>query len=332
MARLELRRVTDRPTMRQFARGFLVIFCVSFITLWASYLFDIGSLAEGEMVSALPAWANWPPMHVKIPMPSFPLGIAVLMRHNMFRSPTYLNGHVRYGGWWYYFPEALLVKGPSALVLGMLIAVGLALYRVRRRRMSFAILIVAAALMAGSMVSRIQIGVRHLLPLIPLVYILVCLQLARGRWIVVLMVLIALSFLETAVRHPDYLSFFNIAARRGYGGKPLLTDSNLDWGQDVARLARWLRSEHPDMPYETRILCSRAATVAPGIQLRINEKLDRPEGLLIISKNVKYGPYWVPDMRDPKSQMLPVPDFIYRCEPIKRIGDSLEVYDFSQAK
>jgi hypothetical protein len=191
---------------------------------------------------------------------------------------------------------------------------------------------IAMAVLFTSMFSKIQIGVRHLLPVIPLIYLLVCLRMARARWIVVLIILIALSFVETGAKHPDYLSFFNIASSRGCGGKLLLLDSNLDWGQDLARLARWLREGHASTPYETRLFGSACARDVPDMSIRMNEKLDLSAGLLIVSKKVKYGLYPAQELKPTNPQNLSVPKWIFHSEPIKRIGDSLEVYDLSQAR
>ena len=49
---------------------------------------------------------------------------------------------------------------------------------------------------------------------------------------------------ESLSAYPNYISFFNVAARRTAGGLALLGDSNLDWGQDLPQLARW-RQQHP---------------------------------------------------------------------------------------
>jgi hypothetical protein len=50
---------------------------------------------------------------------------------------------------------------------------------------------------------------------------------------------------ETYSAFPDYIPFFNVAAGGWRGGAALLSDSNIDWGQELPALARWQRA-HPD--------------------------------------------------------------------------------------
>jgi hypothetical protein len=40
--------------------------------------------------------------------------------------------------------------------------------------------------------------------------------------------------------HPHFLSFFNLIAGGPDNGWRALVDSNIDWGQDLARLGAWL--------------------------------------------------------------------------------------------
>jgi hypothetical protein len=295
--------------------------------LWACYLFDIGRMSDSEMMQQ-GQWARIPKFLARseIPMPSFPLGVLMIFSHSRAGLPCYLNGQLKTGGWWYYFPEALALKSPSALLVGLALAAILAIYRVRRGRLCMAILIYAISLFVLAMSGRIQTGVRYLLPMIPLFYILVCAQMARPRWVWVLVGLIAASFAETCAKHPDYLSFFNVFA--GGVGERYLLDSNLDWGQDVGRLAHWLQTEKPNTPYETRIWGPMSHQPLPDPHFRVNDVLNLRSGLFIVDENVKWSlcPVW--DDRYPgERRRLTLPAWIFQREPVKRIGDSIEVYD-----
>jgi hypothetical protein len=94
-----------------------------------------------------------------------------------------------------------------------------------------------------------NVGIRHLLPIYPLVIIAVAVAAARGWrrsprvWKLVVPIIALLAACETAVAFPDYISFFNIAARSWRDPRRLLGDSNLDWGQGLKALAEWER-EH----------------------------------------------------------------------------------------
>jgi hypothetical protein len=53
--------------------------------------------------------------------------------------------------------------------------------------------------------------------------------------------------IEVFAAYPDYIAFFNAACGGERGGRALLADSNLDWGQDLPLLAQW-QKEHSDQP------------------------------------------------------------------------------------
>jgi 4-amino-4-deoxy-L-arabinose transferase-like glycosyltransferase len=95
----ETRRRHAPPPARRFLSGFMTIGAASLLTIWAGYLFDIGRLADCEFITARSRIAGSPLARLKIPMPRFPLGVAVLVRHNMLGSAAYLNGRPRHGGW-----------------------------------------------------------------------------------------------------------------------------------------------------------------------------------------------------------------------------------------
>ncbi len=97
------------------------------------------------------------------------------------------------------------------------------------------------------MAAKLDIGIRYILPAIPFLYLFVASQLARPGWTVLLGVLILSAAIETAAVHPDYLSYFNIAAGGPSNGDRFALDTNLDWNQDVYRMAAWIHS-NPQSP------------------------------------------------------------------------------------
>ncbi|HEX6100618.1 MAG TPA: hypothetical protein VF432_30155 [Thermoanaerobaculia bacterium] len=151
-------------------------------------------------------------------------GLQDLRAHNAAGHPSYLFGEVRRGGWWYYFPIALFLK--TALPALFAFAMG-----VRKRT---APLVAAFAILLGvAMLSRISIGIRHVLPLYPLMAIIAAygvMQLRRPLAIAVIVAQVA----TFALAHPDHLAYFNFTA--GRDPSRVLLDSNLDWGQDLLRL------------------------------------------------------------------------------------------------
>jgi len=101
--------------------------------------------------------------------------------------------------------------------------------------------------------SHLNLGVRYALPLYPFGYIAVggAVAYAWRTWRAaraVAIVLGAALAIETVCAFPNYLAFFNAAARGSRGGLWLLGDSNLDWGQDLPALAAWQREHAPQHP------------------------------------------------------------------------------------
>ena len=103
------------------------------------------------------------------------------------------------------------------------------------------------------MSSNVNVGIRHILPIYPFLFIFLgitaasCWNSAKraGRLIVTLLT-IALAA-ETAFAFPNYIPFFNLFAGGSRGGLRLLGESNIDWGQDLPALAAW-QKRHPDRP------------------------------------------------------------------------------------
>jgi hypothetical protein len=172
---------------------------------------------------------------------------------------AFLLGQVSDGGWWYYFPVAMAVKSPLATITMLLAAIG-ALFRLRLRGHGWAIicLTIPAALYAVMAVrSNLNIGVRHMMPVVPLAFIAIGVVMSRHtRLAAGLLVLLAV---ESAIVFPNDLAYFNLAAGGSRGGVRILSDSNLDWGQDLPLLAEWQR-KHP----EKRLYLSYFGTSPPS--------------------------------------------------------------------
>lgn len=151
-----------------------------------------------------------------------------------YRAEMFLLGDFSRDGWWYYFPVALALKLPIAgLLLGLF-----ALVR-RNVASSFVILFLAV-----SMLTKTDIGVRYVLPLFPFLYTAVAIALHESSRHVQRAgaVLIAIFVVSSMASYPHDLAYFNELIRPSRADQYLI-DSNLDWGQDLKRLAAWTK-EH----------------------------------------------------------------------------------------
>lgn len=159
----------------------------------------------------------------------------------------FLFGRQYSGPLWYYLPVALLVKTPLGALL-LWVAGAVALVCVRRLRPAAPYLLVpTAVLMAVAMTESRNLGVRYAI-FVPMFLAVAAAAVvaARSRWAhavtAALILFVAVSSLRT---FPYYLPYSNEA----FGGPAKtylrLHDSNVDWGQDLGRLADRLRERYP---------------------------------------------------------------------------------------
>ena len=163
-------------------------------------------------------------------------GIDDVRKHNSGGHRNFLFGKLSWIGWWYYFPVALAVKTPIPFLI--LALVGCAIL-IRKRP---EIPLCAAAILGIAMTSKINIGVRHVMPIYaPLAIAAAAAIVTLWRFRIASAILVAWMFVEGVIAHPDYLAWFNEFAPEP---QAVLNDSNFDWGQDVLRLVRYTRREH----------------------------------------------------------------------------------------
>ena len=179
-----------------------------------------------------------------LPSFSFLTGLLNIVNKVGTGHHNYLLGQLSDTGWWYYFPVALLVKTPVATLLVSILS--LAALR-RRAAWEYRLLLIPVVLFLGiSMLSQVNIGLRHILPVYPFLMLLGPAVLFRelkgklGRGFPILAGLVVFGVVaESAAIHPHYLAFFNVAAGGPKAGLRYLADSNLDWGQDLKHLKAW---------------------------------------------------------------------------------------------
>jgi hypothetical protein len=98
---------------------------------------------------------------------------------------------------------------------------------------------IAAFLAVAMFASKRNYGVRYLLPMAPLAIVWISALAERGGiWRFVVAVGLIGQAAAVATIHPHELSYFNILAGGKVGGRRVLADSNLDWGQGLRSLAR----------------------------------------------------------------------------------------------
>jgi hypothetical protein len=202
------------------------------------------SLAAALAVAAFVIWAGYgfsfarvDYLHLRLPAPRFFTGLETLWAHNAAGHPSYLFGARSNDGFWYYYPAALALKTPLAMLLLLPLCF--------RRSAAQPILFALAILLCG-LASRINIGTRHVLPIYAGLAVacgIAAAPLLRHRaagWLIAALLIWHVA--SGARQHPDYLAYTNELA--GAHPENYLADSDLDWGQDMKRLATFLDNAH----------------------------------------------------------------------------------------
>ena len=298
----------------------IVIVCIVVpVVIWAAYGFHYAP-APGQSVAQPPAERLSAPGRLVAVAERFHAlpeayleGVRYQLEHVRQGHTAYLLGRRSKSGWWFYFLVAFFVKNTPGFLVAVALTAGLAL-RSRAARGSAALadavhwIVPAVVIFVSASAGRIQIGERYILPMYPFTILLIAatlsplLRTSGARWLVAgVLLLHAVPTLWAA--QPGYLSYFNLLAGGPLGGHRVLLDSNLDWGQDLPRLAAWMRargvasvnlayhgSDNPDrfgMGHED----------LPGSHL-YPERPARtdPTGILAISPNLLFG--LVPRLED----------------------------------
>ncbi len=246
-----------------------------------------------------------------------------LAKHLDRGHPTFFLGRFDASGWWYFHPFTLLVKSPLPVLLGVLLLPLVVRGRTAWRRLVL-LCTVGGGWIAASMTSPVCLGVRHMLFPIAIgatgLGYLVQRSAPRLR---ALGLGLGLAWLVTGtlLNHPHHLAFFNEAAGGREGGRALLVDSNLDWGQDLPALARWL--DHRGSPPVVMIyfgnenpgrfgICYRGWVTRPEVP----DCWDLESGYLVVSATYQVTAPINPGLKA----------FLSRCDPIETLGGSLLVY------
>ncbi|HEY1339187.1 MAG TPA: glycosyltransferase family 39 protein, partial [Bryobacteraceae bacterium] len=259
-----------------------------------------------------------------LPAHRFFLGLNALAEHNAGGHASYLLGLRSDTGWWYYFPVVFAVKSTIAALIATVIALALGI----RARM-FGLLFPPVLYFVVSMTSGINIGVRHILPVYPFLYVAAAAALARlplrRAAAFAMLGLGVLQIGEFASISPDYLAFFNALSGGPGNGPHYLVDSNIDWGQDVKKLVHWLDTHGTRKAYvcyfgnaQLRYYGVDENGLPPALDRQGWEQVN---GYVVANVTPLNGVY-VP-LADLASLRL--------REPIAKVGWSMYVYDFRKA-
>jgi len=201
------------------------------------------------------------------------LGILLVLNRGATGNTTYFLGQVSAAGWKSYFPIIYLIKEPLAFHILSLIALITAIFLIKKpiskntfiriknwvenHFTEFSMITFLCLYWFTSINSKLNIGVRHLLPIFPFTIILVSETITnywidnknlKIKYLILFFLLLWQSFTVISV-FPNFLTYFNELAGGPKNGYLYAVDSNFDWGQDLKRLKKWIEENKIEKIY-----------------------------------------------------------------------------------
>lgn len=322
----------NRPTRAKLLRGFAIGSGVSLLVLNGGYGFaETGSSLRNLTLnsSQLLAWQQGLFGGFPLPLPgAFIRAIDGQLIEVGSGLRSYLMGETFQGGRWDYYLVLLAIKTPLAVLAISACAVAAAL-RGKRLAPRETVLLLGYPLLLGVVLSlsgNRQLGARALLSAVPLVQLWVAwhfVGLWPVRWRASASGLAVVAvFAVSIIAYPNYLSYFNAFVGGSEEGYRVASDANVDIGQDLPALARYL-DEIDAGPVQLYYFGSVDPAIY-GIDYVVPSPDRLTPGYLAVSVSlyrIGYDLYDHGEMR----RIGPL-DVARLGEPIARLGGSIHVY------
>jgi hypothetical protein len=185
-------------------------------------------------------------------------------------NTTYFFGEVTNQSFRAYFPTVFLIKETIPLLILLLFSIAVGITMLLKKNLplfpkkiweniknylsghiaEFSMLSFIVLYWYVSITGNLNIGLRHLFPTLPFMYILIAKEVSvfeknitkkfqKYFWIIVFL-LVTWIMAEVAFAYPSYLAYFNETVGGSKNGYKYVTDSNVDWGQDLKRLEKFV--------------------------------------------------------------------------------------------
>lgn len=253
-------------------KNLVLIFVIGIIALWATYSFEFKPLLKNApdvaekvdyiraFVSKIPIanqatvqdWAVYCAKNVPIPLSSFTVSfLGVVNQVQVGGQPLFLMGQQYVGGVKWYYPYLFLIKMPLSFIILIIFSIALVLFRKRTPIdlvTNFLIIFTIYILFFAISMSKLQGGIRYLLPVFPFLFmwtadsINVKFRSNAGRFFkVCFFSIIIIWYASTSIHiRPHYLAYFNELVG-GPDEKVYTISHDMDWGQDLKLLGEYMR-------------------------------------------------------------------------------------------
>lgn len=247
--------------------------------------------------------------------------------------PSFLMGETG-RGWYHYFAVAFLIKTPIPTLILLLLTL-LFFKGIKSKQAADELLLILPILTIFGVASysRFNLGLRHILPIYPLLFVFIgkAANLKFRGSSPVILILCGWYLFSSLSIYPHYLAYFNEFVGGPENGYKCLVDSNLDWGQDLKGLKRWMEKEGVN-----EIILGYFGTASRdyyGIKHQFLPSLgsgtyrpyvlplDINREILAISATTLQGVY--------SSGQKDEYGWLRSCKPLAKIGYSIFVYDIT---
>jgi Dolichyl-phosphate-mannose-protein mannosyltransferase len=318
---------------------FLCFVCTAFIVLWAGYGFEFrpflhdvlrveakvemfnafaGKLSSFISEGSVSALRN--ALFTKsVPLSSFFLGVLGVLRHGSEGTGTYFAGQWREGGHRLYYIMAFWIKTPIPIIMSFIAGMILYLRDKTRSRLTGYLLAFIVVFFIFASKSRLQLGLRYVLPVYPFIFVIAAkglIAMLKGKRLAKYTSVVLIAWLcgSTFFIWPNYISYFNEFIGGPANGYKYLRDSNIDWGQDLPALTKYMKKESID-----KVRLKYFGSSDPDIY------------------GVKWERFTTDDGDNPENcvyavsvQKLEAAKWARDHEPDHRVGNSIFVYDFRE--
>ncbi|MBI5561487.1 MAG: glycosyltransferase family 39 protein [Deltaproteobacteria bacterium] len=234
---------------RKTAVAFLYLSAAAYLVVWAVYGFRYQA-----SVAPLP-WDGFPPSALKAIF-SLLKEIKFLPEAHLYSlagtfaagasgGAGFLMGGYSGTGWWYYFITAFLIKTPVPTIFLVIAALLYGCRSSNSRGRAFALFLPVAVIFLLASLQKVNIGIRHILPVYPFLFTLIgfvpSIKTGSVRPARHVFGAACVWYLYAAVSiFPHDLAYFNEFIGGPANGYKYLVDSNLDWGQDLRGLKEFM--------------------------------------------------------------------------------------------
>jgi 4-amino-4-deoxy-L-arabinose transferase-like glycosyltransferase len=282
-----------------FGASLILVTIIGYLLVGAAYAFSINnfpkdlqnkiienSLPGNDLAETRDALYKLTDNSLIRPYAYYYLGLKMVFLRISGGNTTYFLGQTSNQAWWYYYPVSFLIKTPIPILILFIFSI-IGFFRIQKSKiknqnenlklkikkfwirikdwvnnnfLEFICWTIIIMFFLVGIRSNLNIGLRHILPLYPFLYIL-CARyfvkiftngfrmksnttriLLKSIGVVLLVWYAASNFLI----FPSYLAYFNELIGGPKNAYKYTVDSNLDWGQDLKRLAFWVEKNNID--------------------------------------------------------------------------------------